>query len=107
MALACQTQSNLITQYNHIKPQGQDFSLILCTKTLPKQLVRLGSVSSHLTLMIMLGVAVFLLPVIVAYTAWAYKVMAGKVTDAYIKENQKTLSGQSHYKTLPNSSCSK
>lgn len=49
------------------------------------------SVSSHLTLMVMFYVALFLLPIVVAYTAWAYKVMAGKVTDAYIKENQKTL----------------
>lgn len=49
------------------------------------------SVSSQLTLMIMLYVTVFLLPLVVAYTSWAYKVMSGKVTKAYIKENQKTL----------------
>lgn len=49
------------------------------------------SVSSQKTLMIMLYVVVFLLPLVVAYTSWAYKVMGGKVTQAYIKENQKTL----------------
>lgn len=49
------------------------------------------SVSSQKTLMIMLYVVVFLLPLVVAYTAWAYNIMSGKVTKAYIKENQKTL----------------
>lgn len=49
------------------------------------------SVSSHLTLMIMLGVVIFLLPLVVLYTSWAYHIMRGKVTKAYIKENQKTL----------------
>lgn len=49
------------------------------------------SASSHLTLMIMLYVAVLLLPVVVAYTSWAYAIMRGKVTKAYIKENEHTL----------------
>lgn len=47
--------------------------------------------SSHLTLFIMLLVVIFLLPVVVAYTSWGYAVMRGKVTKAYIKENETTL----------------
>lgn len=49
------------------------------------------STSSHFTLFIMLFVVIFLLPVVLAYTSWGYAVMRGKVTKAYIKENEKTL----------------
>jgi len=46
------------------------------------------SVSSHLTLGIMLGVTLIFMPLIVLYTSWAYSVMRGKVTAAYVKENE-------------------
>ena len=46
------------------------------------------SVSSHLTLGIMFWAALLFVPIIVVYTSWAYKVMAGKVTAAYIRENE-------------------
>lgn len=46
------------------------------------------SVSSQLTLNIMLWATVIFMPIIFAYTSWAYKVMAGKVTAAYIRENE-------------------
>ena len=49
------------------------------------------SVSSRFTLMIMLFVVVILLPIVVSYTSWAYHVMRGKVTNAYIRENDHTL----------------
>jgi cytochrome d ubiquinol oxidase subunit II len=49
------------------------------------------SVSSHLTLMIMLVVVVVLLPMIVGYTSWAYNVMRGKVTKAYVREQEHSL----------------
>ncbi len=45
------------------------------------------SVSSHLTLGIMLVATLIFMPIIIIYTSWAYKVMAGKVTLAYIREN--------------------
>ncbi|MDX9700027.1 MAG: cytochrome d ubiquinol oxidase subunit II [Rhodocyclaceae bacterium] len=44
--------------------------------------------SSHLTLTIMFWATLIFMPIIVAYTSWAYKVMAGKVTTAYIRENE-------------------
>ncbi|OOR92491.1 cytochrome d ubiquinol oxidase subunit II [Moraxella bovis] len=49
------------------------------------------STSSQLTLMVMVYVVVFILPVVVGYTSWAYAIMRGKVTKAYIKENEHTL----------------
>ena len=45
------------------------------------------SVSSHLTLGIMFWATLIFMPIIIFYTSWAYKVMSGKVTEAYIKEN--------------------
>ena len=49
------------------------------------------SVSSHLTLQIMLLVTAVLIPTIIFYTSWAYRVMRGKVTAAYIRENEHTV----------------
>ena len=46
------------------------------------------SVSSHLTLGIMFWATVIFMPLIVLYTSWAYRVMRGKVTAAYIRENE-------------------
>jgi cytochrome d ubiquinol oxidase subunit II len=39
-----------------------------------------NSSSSHLTLFIMLIVTAVLLPIVLLYTAWAFKVMWGRVT---------------------------
>lgn len=49
------------------------------------------SVSSHFTLMVMLYAVVIFMPLIVMYTSWAYSVMRGKVTTAYIRENDHTV----------------
>jgi cyd operon protein YbgT len=45
------------------------------------------SSSSHLTLFIMLVVTVIFMPMILAYTAWVYKVLWGKVTEADVTAN--------------------
>lgn len=45
------------------------------------------SVSSQLTLNIMLWATVIFMPIIIFYTSWAYRVMGGKVTTAYVREN--------------------
>ncbi len=42
--------------------------------------------SSHQTLFIMLGVTVILLPIVLAYTAWVYRVLWGKVTETHVRE---------------------
>lgn len=44
--------------------------------------------SSHLTLFVMLVVSVIFVPIILAYTAWVYKVLWGKVTVAEVTENK-------------------
>ncbi|MDE9450926.1 cytochrome d ubiquinol oxidase subunit II [Aliiroseovarius sp. Z3] len=46
--------------------------------------------SSHQTLFIMLIVTAIFLPLILAYTAWVYKVLWGKVTEAQVTENSET-----------------
>ena len=45
------------------------------------------SVSSHRTLAIMFWVVVLMLPIVLAYTAWVYSVVRGKVTTEHIREN--------------------
>ncbi|MEW6676421.1 MAG: cytochrome d ubiquinol oxidase subunit II [Pseudomonadota bacterium] len=45
------------------------------------------SVSSHLTLEVMFWAALIFTPIVIAYTGWAYRKMAGKVTPAYIQAN--------------------
>lgn len=43
--------------------------------------------SSHLTLVIMFFVTIVLLPLVMAYTSWAFRIMRGKVTAEYVREN--------------------
>jgi len=45
------------------------------------------SVSSQLTLGIMFWATLIFMPLIIFYTGWAYRVMRGKVTAAYVREN--------------------
>lgn len=67
------------------------FPFVMPSSTFPNaSLTVWDSVSSHLTLMVMFYVVVLLLPVVVFYTSWAYSVMRGKVTTAYIRENDHT-----------------
>ena len=47
--------------------------------------------SSHMTLFIMLVAALIFVPIILIYTSWAYAVMRGKVTAAYIRENSHSV----------------
>ncbi len=46
------------------------------------------SSSSHQTLFIMLVVTVVFIPIIVAYTAWVYKVLGGKGVDKSMIEDE-------------------
>ncbi|MBW4331564.1 cytochrome d ubiquinol oxidase subunit II [Stakelama sp. CBK3Z-3] len=43
--------------------------------------------SSHMTLFIMLLATVLLLPIVLAYTAWAYRVMFGRVSEEEVRLN--------------------
>lgn len=49
------------------------------------------SVSSEMTLGLMLGATVIFMPLIIFYTSWAYSVMRGKITTAYIEANDKSV----------------
>ena len=46
------------------------------------------AVSSHKTLGIMFWVVVIMLPIIIIYTGWVFRVLRGKVTLAHIRENE-------------------
>ena len=65
------------------------FPFLMPSSTMPNaSLTVWDSVSSHLTLSIMFWVTLIFMPLIIFYTSWAYKVMAGKVTTAYIRDNE-------------------
>ena len=44
--------------------------------------------SSHLTLQLMFWAVLIFLPIVLAYTAWVYRVMRGNVTEQHIEENK-------------------
>ncbi len=68
------------------------FPFIMPSSTVPgASLTVWDAVSSHRTLSIMFWVTLLLMPLIVVYTSWAYKVMSGKVTAAYIRENEHSV----------------
>jgi len=65
------------------------FPFVMPSSTMPAaSLTVWDSVSSHLTLGIMFWATVIFMPLIIFYTGWAYRVMRGKVTAAYIRENE-------------------
>jgi cytochrome d ubiquinol oxidase subunit II len=64
------------------------FPFIMPSSSMPAaSLTVWDSVSSHLSLSIMFWATVIFMPLIVIYTSWAYSVMRGKVTAAYVREN--------------------
>ena len=68
------------------------FPFVLPSSSTPKaSLTAWDAVSSHTTLNVMFWVALIFTPIVLAYTGWAYHVMAGKVTRAYIADNDKSL----------------
>lgn len=68
------------------------FPFIFPSSTNPGQsLMVWDASSSQLTLMIMLVCAIIFMPIIIGYTTWVYRVMRGKVTEAVIEADQKTM----------------
>jgi cytochrome d ubiquinol oxidase subunit II len=64
------------------------FPFILPSSSHPSQSLMLwDSSSSQLTLFIMLIATLIFFPLIITYTAWAYRVLRGKVTESSIKNN--------------------
>jgi cytochrome bd ubiquinol oxidase subunit II len=63
------------------------FPFIMPSSSDPKSSLTLyDSVSSHRTLQIMFWVVLIFLPIIVAYTSWAYRVMRGTVRESTLQE---------------------
>ncbi|MDD5176814.1 MAG: cytochrome d ubiquinol oxidase subunit II [Sterolibacterium sp.] len=68
------------------------FPFVLPSSSMPKSsLTAWDATSSQFTLNVMLWVAVIFVPIVLAYTSWAYRVMAGKVTRGFITANDKAL----------------
>ncbi len=66
------------------------FPFVMPSSTAPgSSLTVWDSVSSQLTLTLMFWATLIFMPLIIFYTSWAYKVMAGKVTERYIEANDK------------------
>ena len=64
------------------------FPFVMPSSSMPAaSLTVWDSVSSHLTLSLMFWATLIFMPLIIGYTSWAYSVMRGKVTSAYIREN--------------------
>ena len=67
------------------------FPFILPSSTNPEQsLMVWDSSSSQLTLFVMLVATVIFLPLILMYTAWAYRVLRGKVTEQTVHDNKES-----------------
>ncbi len=68
------------------------FPFILPSSQDPSQSLTVWDASSsELTLFIMLIATLIFMPLILAYTAWVFKVLFGRVTEEYVEDNQHTL----------------
>jgi cytochrome d ubiquinol oxidase subunit II len=68
------------------------FPFVLPSSSTPAaSLTAWDACSSYTTLNVMFWVALIFTPIVLAYTGWAYHVMAGKVTREYIGTNDKSL----------------
>ncbi len=65
------------------------FPFILPSSTQPNaSLTAWDSSSSHMTLFIMLIAVIIFLPIVLAYTAWVYRVLRGKLTPQMLETNR-------------------
>ena len=68
------------------------FPFVLPSSEMPQaSLTAWDATSSQMTLNVMFWAALVFTPIVVAYTGWAYRVMAGEVTRDFIVKNDKTL----------------
>ena len=67
------------------------FPFVMPSSSMPNvSLTAYDAVSSHRTLNLMFIAVVVLLPIVLAYTTWAYRVMRGKVTERKIQDETHT-----------------
>jgi len=70
---------------------GAMFPFVLPSSLTPgHSLTAWDAASSHKTLAVMFWVVVIMLPIIVMYTSWVYRVLRGKVTSDHIRDNEHT-----------------
>lgn len=75
-----------------LTPLGAMFPFVMPSSVMPNAGLTLWDcTSSQLTLEVMFFVTLILLPLVLCYTAWAYKVMSGKLTAEYIEKNTHSL----------------
>ncbi|PMS21267.1 cytochrome d ubiquinol oxidase subunit II [Trinickia dabaoshanensis] len=68
------------------------FPFIMPSSLDPKSSLTLwDSTSSRMTLQIMLVAVIVFLPIVLAYTAWVYRVMRGKVTHTALEQNRHSM----------------
>ncbi|MEW5792554.1 MAG: cytochrome d ubiquinol oxidase subunit II [Pseudomonadota bacterium] len=68
------------------------FPFVMPSSTDPRSSLTVwDGTSSHMTLAIMFWVTVVFMPLILAYTTWAYRVMWGKVTERFIHSHDHTV----------------
>jgi cytochrome d ubiquinol oxidase subunit II len=64
------------------------FPFIMPSSTDPQSSLTVwDSVSSHMTLELMFFATLIFLPLVIFYTSWAYKVLSGKITVDFVKNN--------------------
>lgn len=64
------------------------FPFLMPSKSDPRSSLTVWDASSsHMTLIVMLIVAVIFVPIVLAYTTWCYRVMRGKITISFIRKN--------------------
>jgi cytochrome d ubiquinol oxidase subunit II len=70
---------------------GAMFPFVMPSSSDPRSsLTAWDATSSHFTLALMFWATLIFLPLVIVYTSWAYRVMRGKVTAAYIRQNEKS-----------------
>jgi cytochrome d ubiquinol oxidase subunit II len=68
------------------------FPFIMPSSTRPDHSLTLyDAASSHLTLAWMFWAVVLLLPIVIAYTGWVYRVLRGKITEQQIEQHGHTM----------------
>lgn len=68
------------------------FPFILPSSSDPRSsLTVYDAVSSHRTLQIMFWVVIVLLPIVIAYTSWVYRVMRGTVTESKVRAGGRSM----------------
>jgi len=68
------------------------FPFVMPSSSDPKSSLTVwDSVSSHRTLQIMFWAVLIFLPLVIAYTGWAYRMMRGTITERHVREGRRVL----------------